>query len=344
MIFNKNNEGDNEIASKATWTANHNYQHIKQALLLSKKKVLSIVDENTYILALNHYNSDNYMNEKTLDTVVSLLQSIMVNFAYYFNIQKDTVLWTNSGINVTWSDELRPATKETLNDLSASLYDDAYNFLDLLINHLNKHPNAFLDYHKSIDALKLKELLVNNTAEFSQYHNINNSDSYFFEIISTIRLQQKTIIANALKNGYLQKLTDYRLKEFELRKVIKQVANFDNLPPIAIEGELWLVTNLNEFYKYNKYKWNYYAFDGSFLLSLIQPALIYLTVYHLTYSEIPSFSKIQARQNEIEQKANFYKQKADVFLTDCIKYIEEKAQDDIIEYTSDYQSNNTFVI
>ena len=163
MIFNKNDNGTQEIANIATWTADHDYQHISKALILAKRKVLKIIDKKTYQLALDHYVSDDYNTEEPtkelllLDKLVNWFQIVFVNFAYEINIAKDTVIWDNSGINVTWSEQFRPAQQTSLDKISSSLNKDAYEFLDLLIEFLNENQETFTDFHKSIENLKLKE-------------------------------------------------------------------------------------------------------------------------------------------------------------------------------------------
>ena len=193
MIFNKNNNGTEEIALIATWTANHEYQHISKALILAKRKVLKIIDKKTYDTALTHYLSNDYKvenpdaDQKRLDTLVFWFQTVFVNFAYEKNLAKDSVLWNNSGITVAWSDQLRPAQQTTLDNVSDSLNKDAYEFLDLLIEFLNENADTFTDFQDSIENRKIKQLFINNAEDFSYYFNINGSVSYFFEILDVIR-------------------------------------------------------------------------------------------------------------------------------------------------------------
>ncbi len=81
MIFNKDNNGTSEIANIATWTADHNYQHIAQALKLAKHKLLKIIDKKTYAAALEHYKSENFQKaspteaEARLDSLVVQIQT-----------------------------------------------------------------------------------------------------------------------------------------------------------------------------------------------------------------------------------------------------------------------------
>ncbi len=328
MIFNKDNDGSNEIAEIATWTADHDYRHISKALLLAKRKVLKIIDKETYKLALSHYQSENYKatepseEHKLLDSLVFWFQTVYVNFAYEKNIAKDSVLWNNSGISVAWSVELRPAQQAALDNVSDSLKKDAYEFLDLLIDFLNENSETFTGFKSSVENKKIKQLFINNAEEFCFYFNINGSVSYFFEILDVIRRVQRTTIFNTLGSEYYNKVKDYQEKRLELEKITDTVLDFENLPQTPEENTICLVKNTSFYYKYTESEWIEYAYNACDLLELIKPALVDYTMYNKFYSDISNLKADKKQIEIIRANADFLKKKADGSLSSIVNYIE----------------------
>jgi len=357
MLFNKNGNGTQEISSIATWTTDHDYEHIYRALLLAKRKVLKIIDKATYQLALDHYNSDDYQVESPtarqslLDSLVLSFQTVFVNFAYQKNMQKDQVLWGNSGINIAWTEEHRPAQKETLDELSKSLEQDAYEFLDLLIELLNDNPKTFTDFHKSVENLDLKKLFINDAEEFNYYFDIRNSVAYFFEIADTINRVQRTHIYSALSREYYNKVTDYQVKRLELEQITNSVDIIDNLPPTVSEKTIYLVEDIQEFYKYDGKQWKYYAYNAVELLKLVKPATVDYTMFTKFVADISNLHQTDKKQIEtIRANRDFLLQKAEVSSSHIVQFIadlqpETEITDDTIEQTLGYRKTyNSFMI
>lgn len=316
MIFNKNNSGTDEVALIATWTANHKFQHIEKALILAKRKVIKIVGKQIYDLALSHYLSDNYQLEspteeqKNLDKLVFWFQTVLVNFAYSKNLYKDTVIWDNSGINVTWSEQYRPAQQQTLDNLSESFTQDAYEFLDLLIEFLNDNKTQFPDFQTSIEALKLKELFISSAEDFNYYFNINNSVSYFFEILDVIRRVQHSEIKNALGADNYKIMIDFILG-------------------VTLPEDSFLKPE-----------------NCTALLQIVKPTIVDLTIYTKFISDISNL-KADVKQIEIlRANANFLKQKADSGLAKISEYLKSLQTIEITDTQTDdyFCSDNSFVM
>jgi len=325
LIFNKNSNGTIEVAEIATWTSNHNYQHIEKALILAKRKVVKIVGKEIYQTALDHYLSDNYQLEITepeepelpeepqpdfakLDKLVFWFQTVLVNFAYSKNLYKDTVIWDNSGINVTWSENFRPAQEHTLQNLSESFEQDGYEFLDLLIEFLDDNADDFSEYQISVEAYKLKELFISSADDFNFFFNIKNSVSYFFEIVDVIRRVQYTTIKNALKSA------NY----------------YDTLIQFITTGEVPEETPLT-------------SEQCLHLIDLIRPVLVDLTIYSKFLSDISNL-KVSGKQTDIlKENIEYLRKNADAGLAQISKYIE--SLNPLLEQTEKYIStNNSFVM
>jgi len=334
MIFNKNNNGTQEISALATWTADHEYEHISQALILAKKKVLTIIDPGTYAIALSHYLSEEYKQEtpteesKLKDELVLLFQTVMVNFAYEINMQKDVVIWDNSGINITWSEQFRPAQQGTLEKVSSSLKKDGYQFLDLLIELLENNAETFSSFKTSVEGKKLSELFINDADEFSYFFNIDRSVSYFFEIADVIRRVQRTEIANAIRPEFFQKMVAYQEKRIELEKVTQTAAIVGDLPPAVTDGTLCRVTENATYYIYDKTDWKEYCYDASALLEIIKPAVVDLVMYNKYYSDFSNLNSDTKQIEIIRANANILLQKANATLAGAIRFVEASIYQD----------------
>lgn len=305
MLFDKNGNGLAEIQKYATWTSDHNFQHIAKALELAQKKVLTIIDKATYKIAEDHYWSDNYeesypsAENLILDELVHKFQVILVNFAYSKNLWKDTVIWDNSGIKVQWDNDYRPAQQPTLDNLVDSFTHDGYEFLDLLIDFLNENKETFPDFQTSVEGRNIKSLFINSANEFSYYFNINNSVSYFFEILDVLRRVQRGEIMRTLGIVNYNMCVVYQMNRLEIEaseRWVNTVAELDLLVPTT--NEVVLVTDENRYYQYSGAVWVAFADNMSEMIDLVKPVIVDYTMYMKFYSDINNINP-KSKQLEI---------------------------------------------
>lgn len=359
MLFNKNDNGTAEVALYATWTSDHTYQHISKALELSKRKVLNIIDKETYEVAKAHYLSDDYEKpsptptEALLDELVHKLQAILVNFAYCKNINKDTVIWDNSGIKVQWDNDFRPAQQPTLDNLADSLEKDGYEFLDLLIAFLNENKETFTEFHESIESRQLRSLFINNAAEFSYYFNINNSDSYFFDILDVIRRSQRGLIRRELGQTLYDQCINYQLKRLQIEAADSSEIYADTYEGlddiIPSTGQVVEVRDEKIYYQWDGSKWREYAHNISEILALVKPILVDLTMHMKFYSDINNLRNRDPKQLEILRgNAETLRQAYENGLKELGEYIaglngteEEEPETDVPDC---YSTNNSFMM
>lgn len=351
MIFNRNGQGDNEVRQHATWTAMHSYTHISQALYLAKRKLLKIIDAITYKLAYDHYWSIYYQYVtpdvpeegaptpeeiaafKLLDELVHKMQVVLVYFAYEKNINKSSVVWDNSGIKVVWNNDMRPAQKETLEELEESLEKHGYEFLDLLIEFLNQNATTFTAFQQSVENLRLKELFINDAVDFSYYHNIENSTSCFFELLDCIRRVQRTDLYGALTYLWYSRVTDYQRKRQNIEANSITLQTYEQLLNITpVLEQIALVTEEKKYYIFNE-EWTIYCYDVRELLVYIKPALVYLSVHAKLFSEIPEGKKDQKQIEIFQANANYFKQLGDAELAKIVKHIESITKPFVDPYT-----------
>jgi len=357
MIFNKDGNGTVEINAIATWTANHDYRHISKALELAKRKLLFIIGKETYTLALTHYLSDDYLLEapteeqKKLDILVSLMQTVLVNFAYSKEVHKGSVMWDNSGIKVNWDDKFRPAQDNTLDKLTDSLNNDAYEFLDLLIVFLKEDETLFVNFKNFYESKMISGLFINDAEDFNFYHYINSSVAYFFELQSILYRVQTSHVKTSVTQKYYDRFVDYQKKRKEL-EATTFVESLDMLPTDATERDICHVLDTEEYFQFTSGVWVLYAYHPVLFENNVKTALVNYTIY---YKELENISRMQGRPDQMELlRANLdhYKNIAETALAKITTTIEEVEADleEVIETNEEEETefytvtNNSFSI
>jgi len=359
MIFNKNDDGTNSIGTNeisliATWTTFHNYQHIEKALALAKRKVINIIGKDIYEVALNHYNSDDYLAiipASILDKLVSYFQHVFVNFAYAKNMYKDSVQWDNAGINVQWSESHRPATQESLNKLSESFDRDGYEFLDLLIEFIKE--NEFTEFENSIENQKLKELFIESAEEFNYFFNINNSVSKYFSYADVMRRIQRTDISDAVGSILYANLLFYLQNKKMIDEITLTVISVDELLDTAVLDTIIFVQNENTFFIKKEEGWQRLIYDIRKLLELTKPAIVDLTIKSKFISDISNLKTKDSKQieilraniNELERTSNTQISKIVAYVKEIENTEDENiAIDTVTEHLGYSATHNTFMI
>jgi len=285
MLFNKEiNElknGSQELKQYANWTTFHEYNSLEAAFILAKKQLFSFIDKETYQFAVDAYLLDTFdIEADTFESkLVHILRHILVNFAYYFSIEKQAVLWDNSGIKVAWNDDFRPAQKDTLAALKESLLNDAYEFTDSVIDFLNENNHDC--FVNSLQAKNINDLIVNSAEEFSLHYNIKNSFSRFLEFLPHIR-NAENLLKSKLGNRFVE------------------IKSFIKAPPVALifastREELTLIASVEPdsiandgywFYIYAKDKWCELIPDFSNILSNVIQYIIATSIANKAQSDL----------------------------------------------------------
>jgi hypothetical protein len=338
MLFNKNNNGSAEVQLYATWTSDHNYQHLSKSLELAKKKILTIIDKGTWDIAEQHYWGDNYEavpgegeepnpEYLLLDELVHKLQIVLVNFAYSINVYKDSIIWDNSGIKVQWDNEFRPAQQPTLDSVISSLEKDGYQFLDLLIDFLNENKGTFTSFQTSIQADKIKSLFINGADDFSYYFNINNSVSIFFDFLDVISRVQRGPIMQALGLKYYSLCLAYQRKRLEIENCTTSVDTVGDLQSLTPEDmDIALVMDINTYYRYETTDWVFFCENMAEMLALVKPALVDLAMHMKFYSDLKNLDPKNKQVEIIRGNAETLKQAADEELKRLSEFIKKLDQ------------------
>lgn len=200
MLFNKNQNGTTEVRSLTSHLGRHDFNFIAPSIMLSEQQLKSAIGNSTYAQLETHYHSDNYKQEHnpliTLDNAVTFAQGTLINLAYMRNIAKDAIIYDNSGIKVLWSEEQRPATAQQLDTLRTAMHEDAYGYLQLLVEMLDSDHTTFADWHRQ-RGLMIADLVVASRYDYEKYASLDGSDAKFYASIPWLRTVQETELANA---------------------------------------------------------------------------------------------------------------------------------------------------
>jgi hypothetical protein len=199
-----------ELQQHIRLISSNDFDNLKPSLKRAKRYVVRVIGIESYNAALAHYNSDDYTNVHDpgynqadaslarLDRLVDYLQDTVVFYAYHFWSPQANVVLTDSGYQVAWNDELRPAQEWQIDKAEQSILDTAHEFMDDLIEYLDSNVEHFEFWETSAEIQKSKELLINNARDFSLFLDIHNSRRLFLEIRPYIIIAESSYILPVL--------------------------------------------------------------------------------------------------------------------------------------------------
>lgn len=106
--------------------------------------------------------------------VIELIQGALINYSIYKAIPALNVQLTQGGILQQHSETLKPAFSHSVDNLESSLIESAYDYLDLLLDFLekNKADIAIATWTNSTFYDQSKDSFINNAIDFNGYFNI----------------------------------------------------------------------------------------------------------------------------------------------------------------------------
>jgi len=173
-----------EVKEFISVTSENEFSLIKPFIKRAEKYVIRVIGQPVYDDALDHYES--MAVDETLDDLVENIQAPVILYAYYLYSPQANVIVTDSGVQVAWSDNFRPAQEWQYDKMESSIRDTAHEHVDDLLEFLDDNEDDIASW-KNSDAQKFaRSLLINNAIQFSQVYDINNSRRMFLELISLI--------------------------------------------------------------------------------------------------------------------------------------------------------------
>ncbi len=329
MLFDKNGNGDEEIAELASWAAGHEFRNLKESVILAEEWLRFVLGHDVATALDTFYHSADY-DTPTTDvhaqkiTAVEHTQRALLNYAYRLYAPKGTVHFDNTGVSVKWDDEYRPA-KDELPTFLKALENGAFAFLNMLIRHMDSSPAIFPEWANGRAKKKIKGLLIRSAHEFSELFNINSSEAFYFYTADKQRRAQREILQPAVGKYWADLLT-YHANQNSFENTA-ETDIVDNLPPTG-STKLWLVTGLREFWQWDgNGTWHRYCADvrqmHPIALQLVAEFTIYLKtrsdITELRENPIGSIARIESHLKSVEAMAAHQKEVSDALAAKLVE-------------------------
>ena len=299
MLLNKANNGDAEIAVRASWTAGHKYSHLEESVILAQEWLASIIGADAFKALDDFYNSSGYESNLTIEAkdnteAVYTAQRALINYAYKLYAPKGAVYFDNTGISVKWSEQYRPANAE-LPAFLASMEETAFSFVSILIKRMDSNPLLYTEWASGTAKKKADQLLIRTAFEFSELYQIKDSAAfYYYTADKQSRVQResvkpivKTLWADLVKTSANAAL----FEEFETVETA-------DLLPVEGSDSLYLVSGEKAFYQYAESAWSLFCADVLTLLPIAKQLIAEETIYLKTLSDISALPEISDKKKD----------------------------------------------
>jgi len=230
MIFNKTANGADEAKELLGFIyKSNNFDNLITYISIAERDIKRVIGPEVFSLADLHYHSDNYKalpEENTepdpqlvlLDELVRLIQLPVMLHAYRRYAPLNDLSHSESGRQITVTNELKPAFEWMLERDNKSLLDIANETTDMLIEWLDSQvpipyvptfedptgeatANIIQDtWRGSVTFSATKDLFINSAIEFDSVFPINASRRLFLVLVPFIREVEIRHIRPAIKS------------------------------------------------------------------------------------------------------------------------------------------------
>lgn len=246
MIFNKNNEGSNELRIlTGSYYKSNDFDKISVKVLLSSEELAALIGEAIFKRAENHYLSDNYLqpepvepeepdssdvdeNEPDFPLLDQLVQHIQLPISF------QATLWHYQSNDLSHEDSGRkmkidPETEKIAWDWQYDRDDAAalrnyQKAFDRLIKFLNKYADFFPEWADSAARSQSLELFINTWEHFNRLYSIDNSPVFFLRLAPIMREVERKFIKPILGDdefkNFKKELKDGEMENQELYEYI----------------------------------------------------------------------------------------------------------------------------
>ena len=202
MIFNKLNSGADEAKELLGFIySSNNFDNMITYVNIAEKDMKRTIGPEVFKLAEDHYKSDNYKlaspspQQALLDELVKHIQLPVLLHAYRRYAPLNDLSHSESGRNITVTEQLKPAFEWMLERDNKSLLDLAHETTELLITFLDDQvkideatANEIEDtWRSSTTFAAQKDLFINSVLEFDNIFPIAASRRLFLVLVPFIR-------------------------------------------------------------------------------------------------------------------------------------------------------------
>lgn len=213
MIFNKSTNGASEAKALLGFIYKSNeFNNLITYITIAERDIKRIIGPEVFKLADDHYHSDDYQSGETqtaqqvlLDELVRLIQLPVLLHAYRRYAPLNDLSHSESGRQITVTDDKKPAFEWMLERDNKSLLDLAHEATDILLEFLDEQvPIPYVpteleptgeDTENSIEVTwrssatfaAQKDLFINSAREFDSIFPINASRRLYLALVPFIR-------------------------------------------------------------------------------------------------------------------------------------------------------------
>jgi hypothetical protein len=230
MIFNKTGNGSTEAKELLGFIYQSNsFDNLITYISIAERDIKRVIGPEVFTLADDHYHSDSYHTEPDeqikpdpqlvlLDELVRLIQLPVMLHAYRRYAPLNDLSHSESGRQITVTNELKPAFEWMLERDNKSLLDIAHETTDMLLEFLDEQQpiaddvidgqplpqpmaNIIEDTWKASETYSAtKSLFINSAREFDSVFPINASRRLYLVLVPFIREVEIRHIRPAIKS------------------------------------------------------------------------------------------------------------------------------------------------
>lgn len=238
MIFNKNNSGQTEIKSLLGFISKDvRFDNLKPYIVVAQAEVSRFISKEVFTASEAYYNSNAFNPDGTavIDQFVVRLQAVVILKAYILFVPSNDLSHSANGRTAYIEENAKlPAEWMVLRD-EQNLSELYFSFLDYLL--------LFLDENKSDTTLAvwtttgmyddMKELLIQNSVQFTSFFDIQESRSLFISILPILRRIQFNKFLSFVGNDLMEKFIAFNKTGTGLTDDEKNIYNAC-LSPLAL--------------------------------------------------------------------------------------------------------------
>ncbi|MGY4385640.1 hypothetical protein ACVWYN_002686 [Pedobacter sp. UYP24] len=161
--------------------------------------LLAVIGKAQYEVLVDAYVAADRIAKDIADTeiqeAVLICQRIISNLGYLTGIPVLNVNFTDAGISVTSTSDIKQAFKWQVEDVKSAILELGFTAIEeLLIFMEEDSPDKFPEYLNSENYTKRHQYLITDAADFSDNFNINNS-RYIFKMLSYLmkRVEEQVV-------------------------------------------------------------------------------------------------------------------------------------------------------
>lgn len=145
--------------------------------------------------------------------LLDLVQYPLINFTVYKALPKNNVTIMTGGAAVVSNQNMEVASQKRVDELRASLFEDAHEGIDQLLifleeDALSAHPQFAADWKDSKYYYHVQGSLINTAHVFNEYVNIDGSRARFVQLKPDIAFSEKVYIRPEIGNELVNYLID----------------------------------------------------------------------------------------------------------------------------------------